>query len=105
MRSRWFKLWRRILVRLRAARVIRRSSTYTGVPGPVEVDPMPVYPDLSALDAAEISEWNRFIKMVESGNLRALMEGACISRFLAIKEKVKWIPAPQGGRGGTAGSE
>ena len=53
-------------------------------------------PDLSALDARERAEWDRYLARVRAG------EGPTITRaeqerFLAIKERVKWVTVDRPG--------
>ena len=99
MRRRRFRPWRRLIAYLRAKRVLCTTIEYVAVPGPIEVDTRLMRPDLTDLDEAERADWVRFMEMVESGAREQLAREPNLSRFVAVKDKVKWVlvDEPDGG--------
>jgi hypothetical protein len=73
--------------------VLRVTTEYEYVctPGPVEIDPRPRRADLTDRDEAERADWARFMEMIESGAKEQLLQEPNFSRFMAVKDKVKWV--------------
>src|SRR3712207_2535459 len=89
MRNRRFRPWRRLVAYLRAKRVLRVTVEYeyVCVPQPVEIDPRLRRHDLTGLDEAERADWGRFMQMTNE----QLVQEPDFSRFLAVKDKVRWV--------------
>ena len=100
MRSRRFRPWRRFVAYLRAKRAlwVTVEYEYVCVPPRIEIDPRPRRPDLTDLDEAERADWARFMEMMESGTSELLREPH-LSRFVSVRQKVKWVLIDEPGGG------
>jgi hypothetical protein len=76
-------LWRRM--RAKPVPATRYQGFVEALPGLWQMD-------LSDLDTAEREELAGFLRLMESRDIETLRQEPNLTRLVALKEKVKWVP-------------